>query len=181
MKSKSTRRTTTATPCRQAHRSAHDRDGRHVGNSHAAGRAEERRAELAAKTEALQRQNVAWLHRRQHQGAARTDHQRRHAGHFAPLCARQNLECLGGASRGPFDQPVHGAQRARSRTKAPHLDHQRRAAHALSRAVGRGQGGVRKHREKRSPTCHRRRRRRAQAAMRQLHRQRQGLHAAPKR
>ena len=50
----------------------------------------------------------------------------------------------------------------------------------VPRAARRGEGGVREHREERSPTGHRRRRGRPHAALRQLHRQRQGLHAEGK-
>ncbi len=62
--------------------------------------------------------------------------------------------------------------------EAPHADYQRRAAGQVPRAAGGRQGGVREHRQERSPASHRRRRRRAQAALRQLHRQRQSLHPA---
>ncbi len=46
--------------------------------------------------------------------------------------------------------------------------------------LGRGEGGVREHREERGAAGDRRRRGRPQTALRQLHRQRQGLHAAGK-
>ncbi len=43
---------------RQAHRPAHDRNGRDVGDSHAAGGAEEREPVAAAKAQAVQRQDA---------------------------------------------------------------------------------------------------------------------------
>ena len=89
---------------RQAHCAAHHRDGRHVGRSHPARTAEKREPVAAAEAQALQRQEPAGLHRRQHQGAARAGHQRGHAGHFAPLCAGQDLQRPGGASRCLVDQ-----------------------------------------------------------------------------
>ena len=55
----------------QAHRPAHDRNGRHVGHSHAARTAEECQPDAAAKTQALQRQKPAGLYRGQCQGASR--------------------------------------------------------------------------------------------------------------
>ncbi len=84
----------------QAHRAAHDRNGRDVGRAHAARRAQERRPVAAAKAEALQRQDAARLHRRQHQGAPRADDQRGHARHLAPLRAGQDLQRPGGPPGG---------------------------------------------------------------------------------
>ena len=72
----------------QAHRPAHDRNGRHVGHAHAAGRAEERQPDAAAEAQALQRQDAAGLHRRQHQGAARAGHQRRACTASRPATCR---------------------------------------------------------------------------------------------
>ena len=61
--------------------------------------AEERQPVAVAEAQALQRQEPARLHRRQHQGAARAGRERGHARHFAPLCAGQDLQRPGGPSR----------------------------------------------------------------------------------
>ena len=97
---------------RQAHRPAHDRNGRDVGRAHAAGGAEARRPHAAAEAEALQRQDAAGLHRGEHQGAARAGHAGGHDRHLAPLRAGQDFQRPGGPPRFQEHQSVHGAQRA---------------------------------------------------------------------
>ncbi len=74
------------------------------------------------------------------------------------------------------DQPVHGHERARGRP-ARALAHQLgRSAQALHGIAERGEGRVRGHREERGAARHQLRRGRDRQAVRELHRQHQGLH-----
>ncbi len=73
----------------------------------------------------------AGLHRREHQGTARTDDQRGNARDLAALRAGQDLQCTGRSSRCQVDQPVHGAERTGVGTEAPFPDDQRRAAQRI--------------------------------------------------
>ena len=88
----------------------------------------------------------------------------------------QDLERAGQRPRRGLRQPVHGHERAGVGAAPPLADHQRRAAAALRRAAGPGEAGVRGHRQERGPARDQRRRRGDRQAVRELHRQHQGLH-----
>ena len=103
-----------------------------------------------------------------------------HARHFAALRAGQDLQRPGRECRLDQPQSVHGDERARRGTQAPLADSQRRNPRALSATDRRRQRRVHRHREERSAAGDRRRRRGPHAALLQLHRQREGLHAAGK-
>ncbi len=77
---------------RQAHRPAHDRDGRDVGRADPARGAEEAQPDADAEAQALQRQDAARLHRGQRQGAAQGGPARGHGRDLAALRPGQDLE-----------------------------------------------------------------------------------------
>ncbi len=101
--------------------------------------------------------------------------------HLAALRAGQDFQRPGRASRSHERSTRSWCSTSwKSGLKHHSLITSEETAQPVPRAAGRGEGGVREHREERSAAGHRRRRRRPQAALRQLHRQRQGLHAARK-
>ena len=130
-----------------------------------------------AEAQALQRQDAAQLHRGQHQGAPQGGLPRGPGGHQPPLHPGQDLQRAGERQGRGLHQPVHGAERAGGRPQEPLADLQRGGAQAVPRAARHGEAGVRGHREERGPARDQRRRGRDRQAVRQLHRQRQGLHA----
>jgi serine protein kinase len=79
---------------------------------------------------------------------------------------------------GEVHQPLHGHERAGGGPRHHSLITDEETQEALPRAARRGQGGVRRHHQGRGPAGHQRRRGRHQAAVRQLHRERPGLHPA---
>ena len=130
----------------------------------------------AAEAQALQRQDAAQLHRGQHQGAPQGGLARGHGGHQPPLRPGQDHQRPGERQGRGLHQPLHGAQRAGGGPEAPQPHLQRRDAEALPRAAHRREAGVRGHRQERGPAGDQRRRGRDRQALRQLHRQHQGLH-----
>ena len=129
-----------------------------------------------AEAQALQRQDAAQLHRGQHQGAPQGVLARGPGGHQPPLHPGQDQQRAGERQGRGLHQPLHGAQRAGGRPQGPLAHLLRRGAQALPRAADRGEAGVRGHREERGPAGDQRRRGRDRQALRQLHRQHQGLH-----
>ena len=93
--------------------------------------AQERRPDADAEAQALQRQDLARLHRGQHQGASRGGRARGDARHQPALRPGQDLQCPGRPSRRAVDQSVHGLERARGGPQAPLADQQRGDAQAL--------------------------------------------------
>ena len=166
---------------RQAHRAAHDRDGGDVGGAHAARRAEARRPDAAAKAEALQRQDAARLHRGQHQGAARAGRSARACIGISPRYVQDKISnALVAHPDAKSINPFMVLNELEAGLKHHSLITNEEIEAGVPRAARRRQGRVREHREERSAAGDRGRRGRAQAAVRQLHRQRQGLHAAGK-
>ena len=123
------------------------------------------------------------LHAGQHQGAAQGGASARGWRASRPRYVQDKISNALVNDKGEGDdQPVHGAERARERPAPPLAHHQRGAAQALrARCIGLVKQRVRGHREERGPARHQRRRGRDREAVRELHRQHQGLHARRRR
>ena len=165
----------------QAHRPAHDRNGRHVGHSHAAGRAEERRACRCCKSSSSTTARALPGFTEDNIKELREQAVNEGMHGISPRYVQDKISnALVAHPDAKSINPFMVLNELEAGPQAPQPDHQRGNPRPLPRAAGRGQGGVREHREERSATGHRRRRRRPEAALRQLHRQREGLHAAGK-
>ncbi len=163
---------------RQARRAAHARRGRDVGGAHAPRGAEEAQPVAAAEGQAVRRQDAARLHRGQHQGAAQGGHRARAWTASRRATSRTRSPTRWSATRrdGAIN-PFMVLNELESGPAAPLADLQRGASASATasccRVVKQEYEDIVKNEVQRAIS---RRRGRDRQALRQLHRQRQGLH-----
>jgi hypothetical protein len=165
---------------RQAHRAAHPRDGRDVGDPHPPRGAEEAQPHASCRSSSSTTARRCPASRGQRQGAPQGGRPARAWTGISPRYIQDKISNALVRRRG-LHQPLHGDERAGGGPRHHSLINERGDRKRYRELLGVVKRGVRGHRQERGPARDLGRRGGHQAPLRQLHRQRQGLHPARRR